>query len=177
MRSLIVLLTAALPLKAEAAGSKPTPAVPDFGAITPLPQAAMQPDPALIYRVAFNVSNAAKSPDDLNPGLLRAARFMNLMRSAGVARSRTKIMVIVSGTATPLVLREAAFRQKSGVANPNQKLIEELVAAGAEIHVCGQALAALKLHHEDVLPMVAVDLSAMVTVTTLQLKGWAVVAD
>ncbi|WP_114228606.1 MULTISPECIES: DsrE family protein [Sphingomonas] len=177
IRSLLVLFAATLSLKAEAAGSQSTPPVPGFGAITPLPQAAMQPVPALTYRVAFNVSSAAKLPGDPNPGLLRAARYMNLMRSAGVPKSRTKIMVIVSGSATPLVLSEAAFRQKSGVANPNRKLIEELVAAGAEIHVCGQALAGLKLNQNDVSPMVVVDLSAMVTLTTLQLKRWAVVAD
>jgi intracellular sulfur oxidation DsrE/DsrF family protein len=64
-----------------------------------------------------------------------------------------------------------------GASNPNIALIEALTKAGIEVHVCGQALASQRIAQADVLSDVTIDFSALVTLTTLQLKGWSVVAD
>ena len=152
-------------------------AISQFGKIVPLPNAAMQPDPELNYRVAFSITKAAARPDRVNPSLEKVARYLNLLTAGGVRPAKMNIVAIIHGPATELVLRDDAFRRKYGSSNPNSALIDALVKAGVEIHVCGQALAGQKIAPEDVSSLVAIDLSALVTLTTLQLRGWAVSAE
>ena len=148
-----------------------------FGKITPLPNAAMQPDPKVEYRVAFNITKAAAKPDQVNPSLEKVARYINLLASAGVRPSKGHVLAVVHGSATDLVLKDNAFRRKHGVSNPNIALIQALGKAGVDVHVCGQALAGRQIAGADVFTDVTVDLSALVTLTTLQQKGWSVIAD
>lgn len=178
----MIIKAVALALATTSPGAPPMnqspahPAIAQFGKINPLPEAAMQPDPTLDYRVAFNITKAAK-PGEVNPSLDKVARYINLLASGGVRPEKDNIVAVVHGPATELVLDHAAFRRKHGINNPNIPLIEALSKAGIEVHVCGQALAAQKIDRKDVTRLVTVDLSALVTLTTLQLKGWSVVAD
>jgi intracellular sulfur oxidation DsrE/DsrF family protein len=153
------------------------PQIAGFGKIVRLPHAAMQPDRELDYRVAFNISKAAAQPDQVNPGLEKVARYINLLAASGVHPKKGSILAVVHGPATELVLNQGAFRRKHGTGNPNIPLIEALAEAGVEVHVCGQALAGQKIAHSEVFSGVTIDLSALVTLTTLQLKGWSVVSD
>jgi len=50
------------------------PVIAPYGRIAPAPNAAMQPDPKLDYRVAFSISRAAPAPDKPNSSLERVAR-------------------------------------------------------------------------------------------------------
>ena len=47
------------------------------------------------------------------------------------------------------------------------------MAAGVSVRVCGQAVAKWGIARSEILPGVQVDLSAMTTLVTLQLKGYA----
>lgn len=160
-----------------AVGQPATSPVPNFGKITPLPNAPMQPDPKVEYRVAFNITKAAAKPDQVNPSLEKVARYINLLASAGVHPRRGNVLAIVHGPATDIVLEQNAFRRKHGLSNPNLALIRALTEAGVEVHVCGQALAGQQIAQADVFTGVTVDLSALVALTTLELKGWSVSND
>ena len=175
---LIAVLGAMTAPAANAAVPQPrTAAVPGFGEIAPVPNAANQPDPSLRYRVIFPVTKAADAPTKVNPSLDKVARFVNLLASRGVHPAPNDLTVIVSGPATPLVLSDAAYESRFGAANPNTALIRELRAAGATVHVCGQALHGQKIAADAVSSQVTVDLSAMTTIATLQLKGWALMPE
>lgn len=152
-------------------------AVHRYGSIVPVPGAAIRADPELNYRVAFSVTKAAPRSDQVNLGLEKVARYVNLLRSEGVPRRRVSIVVAVHGAATGSLLTNDAYNRKHGGQNPNFELISELREAGVSVHVCGQALAGQKIERASILPGVLVDLSALVTLTTLQLKGWALVTD
>src|SRR3546814_7448694 len=57
----------------------------------------------------------------------------------------------------------------------NRPLIEQLVARGATIAVCGQALHQQGIDRAAVAPEVRIDVSALATMANLQLKGWALI--
>lgn len=173
----MTLVLAVMLMGAPAVAQPTSSPIPNFGKITSLPNAAMQPDPKVDYRVVFNITKGAARPDQVNPSLEKVARFMNLLVAGGVHPTKGNIVAVVHGPATEVVLEHDAFRRKHGASNPNIPLIEALTKAGIEVHVCGQALASQRIAQADVLSDVTIDFSALVTLTTLQLKGWSVVAD
>ena len=61
--------------------------------------------------------------------------------------------------------------------NPSAAVIAELTKAGVSVHLCGQAMNEAKIQRSEVLPEVHVDLSAAVTIPTLQLQGYALLPD
>jgi intracellular sulfur oxidation DsrE/DsrF family protein len=173
----MAFVLAVMMVGAPAAAQPTSSPIPNFGKITPLPNAAMQPDPKVDYRVAFDITEAAAKPDQLNRSLEKVARYINLLASAGVHPRKGNVLAVVHGKATDLVLKDNAFQRKHGVSNPNIALIEALGKAGVEVHVCGQALAGRRIAQADVFTGVTVDLAALVTLTTLQQKGWSVISD
>ena len=176
MKLLIVAasLAAAVPVSAQDAAH---PVIAGYGAITPLPGAANAPDAATPPRAVFNIAKAAATPDAVNPGLDKVARYLNLLGSVGVRAAPGNLIVIIHGPATPLVLNEAAYRAKFAVPNANIELIAALEREGVEVHVCGQALTGHKISRDALNPAITVDLSAMTTLTKYQMKGWAFIPD
>lgn len=157
----------------EAAGFWSTPAIHGFGRIHDLPNAAYRPRPDQTYRVVFSVAQAAKSPSAVNAGLDHVARTVNLYVASGVPLSHLKFVAVVSGAATPLVLDDAQYRAKFGVANPNLPLIAELREAGVDVAICAQAAAEHEIAPEQVDKGVTLALSALTTVTTLEHQGYS----
>jgi intracellular sulfur oxidation DsrE/DsrF family protein len=175
-RTMTVALAISATGAAQIAPAAASP-IPSFGKIAPLPDAAMQPDPHVKYRVAFSITRSDARRDEVNPGLEKVARYINLLAAGGVRPRKGDVLAVVHGPATELVLNDDAFRRKYGTSNPNIALIDALRKAGVEVHVCGQALAAQKIARADVYSGATVDVSALVTLTTLQLRGWSVMAD
>jgi intracellular sulfur oxidation DsrE/DsrF family protein len=159
-----------------AASAQTTPVIAGHGAIHPVPDAANRPDPALDYKVVFSVTTA--NPDGKpNPGLEKVARLINLLGDGGVSADHRHIVPIVHGPATPLVLNARAYAARFGGANPDADLLAKLKAAGAPVHVCAQALAGSGIAATDVDPAVTIDDSALTTMATLQLRGYALIAN
>ena len=153
------------------------PVIPGFGGIVAVPSAAERPDPKLRYRVLFNVTKAASSPDKVNPSLEKVARFVNLL-GADKVHPAGDIAVIIHGPATPLVLQNAPYAARMKVAaNPNAALIAALQKAGVSIRVCSQAMVGNKVTPSEVTPGVAIDDSALTTLANLQLRGYALIPD
>lgn len=179
MRALALLYAATGLLLAAplAAGEPPVAVVPNFGAVVPLPGAANQPDPAIAYRVVFDIAAPASDKSAPHPSLVKVARFLNLLAAKGIRPRQGDIVAIVHGPATSTIMAPQAHQARFGTENPNTALIAQLAAAGAQVHVCGQALHAQKIPERDVAPQVTVDLAALTTLATLQLRGFALIAD
>jgi intracellular sulfur oxidation DsrE/DsrF family protein len=111
----------------------------------------------------------------VNPGLDYIARFINVMASAGIMPKNMELVAIIHGEATGIVLADEIFTQEYYSHNPNLKLIMDLNKAGVKLYACGQALADNKYSHDWVIPEIAIALSALEVVPTLQLKGYAYV--
>ena len=79
---------------AQSAPDPRHPVIAGFGPVTPMPGTAGQPDPSLAYKVVFDVTEGAEKPDQLNPGLDKAARFVNLLGSAGIRTERGGLVAV-----------------------------------------------------------------------------------
>src|SRR3954447_11347827 len=85
------------------------PIIPNVGGVVPLPDAAGQPCKGA--RVVFDITADAK-PAEVNKGLERVARLLNLYGSAGLKASDVKIALVVHGEATRSVLADGSYRSK-----------------------------------------------------------------
>lgn len=154
------------------------PIIPNFGATSPMPAAKERPDRTLRYRVLFSITKGPASPDQVNPNLEKVARFLNLLGADGVRPSPGDVVVVIHGPATPLVMNDAAYAERMKTANnPNRPLIVALRSAGVSIRVCSQALVGNKVDPATVAKTVEIDVSALTTMATLQLRGWTLIPD
>ena len=151
----ITLIAAAL---ATSASAEPRP-VPNYGAVAPLPDAKERPERSRTYKVVFDISKGELGSTKPSQGLDRVARYVNMLAEGGVSQQRRQILAVLHGPATEAVMTDEAFaRRHAGAKNPNAPLIAELEAAGVEVRVCGQAMAAMKIATGEVLPGVQIEL-------------------
>lgn len=165
-----------LGLTSAAAQEASPPAIAGYGKTLPTEGLANPPDKATRYRVVFEITRAATEPGQINPALERVARFINVLSEVGVHPLAGDVVVVIHGPATPSVLDDDAYKARFNQANPNTALISALRTAGVDLHVCNFALANAKINKASVAEGVMVDVAAMVTLATLQLKGWAIIA-
>jgi intracellular sulfur oxidation DsrE/DsrF family protein len=149
------------------------PVVKGNGRIHRLPDAAVQPDKSLEYKVLFGIIHPSEKPEQVSVGLDHVARFINLLSTASMNGSNYKLAVIVGGPAVPLVMDNDNYKAKYGVDNPNTALIKTLKENGVELYVCGQSLGDFSVNQETVDKNFTTALSFMVTTTTYQLKGYS----
>ena len=149
------------------------PAIPDFGTIVDDPTAQARPDPRLIYKVVFGITKAGAQTDRANPSLERVARFVNLLSQSGIPAGHIHVVAGISGAATPIVRRASPGASPSSDA----RLIDELTRAGVQVALSSQAAHAHGIAAADLLPSVRFDLSAMTTITGLQMQGFSYLPD
>jgi intracellular sulfur oxidation DsrE/DsrF family protein len=152
--------------------------VPDFGAYAEVTDPFQQPDPTLRYKVLFSVSQPARMPGAVHQGLERVARMVNLLGRYGVTLQPGDIVVTMHGPAAKSALTAAAFAKRyNGEANPSADLIKQLTAAGVSVRLCGQSMMGAGFARDEINPDVKVDVSAITTMATLQLRGYAIITD
>ena len=171
-----LLVVAAFSFNATAAGDVQWtyPAIAKYGAVHPLPHAAVQPNKHRVYKALFDVTSGSKDPSKPAPGLVHVARAVNVFASAGVPVKNLRFVAIVHGpVATTAILNNEAYKKKFGMDNPNIPLIDAMVKAGVHVDVCGQALADLGFEHSEVYGKVRIDLSALATTVVYGDMGYA----
>lgn len=147
--------------------------VPDYPAARDVPGAHLLPDPNVVYKVVFDVVEAAENIDDVNPGLASVARYVNTLAKYGVPAENRNIAVVLHRGSTEIILNSETFKARNdGHDNPNVAIIRSLDAAGVELHVCGQAVLGRKIDAKDILPEIQVDLWALTTLIDLGLRGY-----
>jgi intracellular sulfur oxidation DsrE/DsrF family protein len=167
-----VIVAWSLPHTARAQ-SMPALPIPGVEAAVDVPGAHEMPDPNLMYKVAFDLGKASPKIDEVNPGLLRIAQYFNTLAKTGVPADHRKIVIVFHQGGTDAVLTNAAFRARNdGHDNPNIALLQNMKKAGVDLRVCGQGVVNRKLESSAILPEVQIDLWAMTTFTTLQLRGY-----
>jgi len=150
--------------------SLPVPAAP---VARDVPGAKELPDKTLTYKILFDVEKGADKPGDINPMLLTAGRFINTLHTYGVPPDRQKIVAVFHGDATDIILNNDAYKVRSnGQDNPNVAIIQSLKKAGVDFRVCGQAVMARKIDPKTIQPEIELDLWALTTITTLEMRGW-----
>lgn len=147
------------------------PLIRNFGGVLPRPQAVEQP--RANAKVIFDVTADSK-PTDVNKGLERVARLLNLYGVAGLKPTDVKIAIVLHGEATKSVLKDADYKRRiEADINPNLALIRDLQKAGVEISVCGQALNYKGFGDDEVAERIPIAAAALTVIVNKQTDGYA----
>lgn len=148
-------------------------AVPGAPVAKDVPGAKELPDPNRMYKVVFDIGKAAPKPNEVSPGLITIANYVNTLAKWGVPADHRKITVMLHQGGGDMIFTNEAYRSRTeGLDNPNIEMIKKLTAAGVTFRVCGQGVTAKKIDRKDILPEIAIDLWAMVSLVNLQLDGY-----
>jgi intracellular sulfur oxidation DsrE/DsrF family protein len=150
------------------------PLIKNYGGIFDIPYAEEKPDPTIDYDIVIEVEHAIDSPDSLNWALNNVARLLNVHVMAGVKPEKLHVVLAIHGGAAYSVLNNEAYQAKYKAGNPNLALFAELEKAGVKMFVCGQSLIARKIDRMKMVPQVKIASSMLTTITTYQMKGYAV---
>lgn len=154
--------------------NKINPIIKDYGGIFDIPDAFEKPDPTLKYNIVIDVASRSENPKQVNDALINVARLLNLHGMGGVPKENLHVVLVIHGGATYTTLNNDPYHQKYGVDNPNLKLIKALSETGVvDLFVCGQSLIGRKVDQTQLSPFVKTATSMLTTVTTYQLRGFA----
>lgn len=149
------------------------PVIKNYGAIYDIPEATVKVDPTLEYKVVIDVLTGSDEPDKVAWGLNNVARMINLHAVSGTKMEQMNVVLAIHGAATYAVMNNKLFKKRFGVDNPNLQLIKELKESGVKLTVCGQSLISRDIPSKDITNEVDVATSMLTTVTTYQLKDYA----
>lgn len=148
------------------------PIVEGFGGVVAISEAAEPPRAGA--KIVFDVTSESKQPQDVNKGLDRAARLLNLYGVSGLKASDIKISVVLHGEATKSILSDEAWRTHfESDHNPNLPLIRDLQVSGVEVSVCGQALSYKGFDRSEVAADIPVATAAMTVIMNRQADGFS----
>lgn len=150
------------------------PIIQGYGGVVAVEDAAEQPRAGM--KLVLDVTSEAKGPEEVNKGLDRAARLLNLYGAAGLKASDIRLTVVLHGEATKSVLSDEAWESRFQVKhNPSLPLIKRLQQAGVEVMVCGQALSYKKIERNEVASDILVAAAALTVLLNRQTDGFAYV--
>lgn len=171
--AVVFVVLIGLPRSVSAQSPQALP-IPGVEAAIDFPNEHEVPDTDLVYKVAFDIGKASPTINEVNPGLLKIAKYFNTLAKHGVPADHRKIVVVFHQEGSELTLNNAAYKTRhDGHDNPNITLIQSMKKAGVDFRVCGQGLLRKKIDAAAIMAEVQVDLWAMVTLTTLVLNGYA----
>jgi intracellular sulfur oxidation DsrE/DsrF family protein len=149
------------------------PVIKNYGGIFEIPYADEKPDPNLEYNIVIEIEKANATPDSVNWALYNVSRLLNLHAMGGVPKNKLHVVLAIHGGASYTVMSNEAYKTKYGVDNPNLGLYQELEKAGVNMFICGQSMIARNIDRYKLVPEVKIATSMLTTLTTYQLKGYA----
>lgn len=149
-----------------------TPVIDGYGKVKYFKDAAGQPDKNEVYKILYHITSDVER-EGVNKGLWHIARQVNLFGAAGVPAENVKIVALISGSSTDIVLNNKAYKKKHLTVNPNLELMKKLTDYGVKIEVCGQAAAGKHIDPEtDLNEYTDFTLSALMAIPIYQNKGY-----
>jgi len=117
---------------------------------------------------------------ELNGPMQTALRFVRGMEEEGIAARQVKVAIVIHGPAVFDVSSNERYKAKydtqfvEHTGNPNRTLVEELIARGAEIWVCGVAAKYHKVGNADLMEGVKMAPSGTIAHAELQRMGFGI---
>lgn len=162
------------------------PIIQKYGGVVARPNAAQPPRAGA--KVVFD-STAKSQAGEVNKGLDRVARLLNLYGTVGLSARDVSITIVLHGDATRSVLTDAAYKAHSDsdasasaaapkaaeaeASNPNLPLIRLLQKAGVEVMVCGQALNYKGYADSEVAEDIPIASAALTVIVNRQADGYS----
>jgi intracellular sulfur oxidation DsrE/DsrF family protein len=152
---------------------KPGPVIHQYGKVAAINSSLAIPQ-GMKFKVAFDLGSAAK-PTELNRNIDTLARFINMHVAAGVKLEDISLAMVVHGKAANDMTKDAFYQQlNAGQKNANKDLIAQLINHQVKFYVCGQTAAYYGITTDDLLPGVAMALSALTAHAVLAHEGYSV---
>lgn len=129
-----------------------------------------------VFRAVFEIVQGDGDGSQPNPQVTTIARYLNLHALHGVPDDRVHAAAVIHGSGWTALLSDEAYGARfDGRPNPTRALVEELLANGVQLVLCGQTAGARGVGREELLPGVDVALSAMTALNVLQARGYGLV--
>jgi intracellular sulfur oxidation DsrE/DsrF family protein len=173
MKQIFIAAVISLSLLSVNAQNKVNPVIKHFGTVSEVPFAVEKPDPKIDYKIVVEVASNNEKPETVHEFFEKVAAVVNLHALGGVPANKLHVVMVIHGPAGHFIVNNAAYQKKFGIDNPNLPLFTALREAGVKMFVCGQTLLKRNIDHQTVVPEIKVALSAITTLTTYQLKGYA----
>lgn len=174
MKSLFVILFFCLALAGLNAQAMLHPVIKNYGVMYDVPFGKDKPDPSIEYKIVVDMGEKMEAPEKLYLPLDHVSRMYNLHIYGGVPKENLKVAVAIWGPSIAVVMDNDAYKKKYGMDNPNLQILREMKEAGIHIYACGQSVAKFGLDPVHVNPDVEISVSRFTTVSTHQMKGYAV---
>lgn len=165
---LLLLLITALPFLGIAQDKESGPIITAYGEVWNIDQPDFKTDVTKTYKAVFDIMNSPEDVSQVNASIETAARFLNMHAQSGVPLDQLKVALVVHNKASKDLSNSKSYKEKFGVDNPNEKLIKELMEAGADVIFCGQSSVSRGFPKEDLIDGVQISLSAMTALILLQ---------
>ena len=124
-----------------------------------------------VFKAIYVIDKADTSA--VNMQLITIARFLNLHAKNGVPRERVQAAAVVHGSGWMSLLSDSAYGARfGGKANPSKRLVQELLANGVQLVLCGQTAGFRGVKREELLGGVQVAMSAMSALNVFQSQGY-----
>ena len=152
--------------------ASPGPVVEKFGPVFDVPSGSYNLDPTQRYRVVMDVGEGPEDESSLNRRIESAARFLNMHARSGIDAEQIDFALVLHGGGARAALSDAAYRKRFGTANPDRAMIRALANAGVQVYLCGQSAGFRGFGTDELLPEVAMAVSAMTVHVRLQSEGY-----
>lgn len=171
----VSLVLGALPLSAQGtmpAGVHPSgPVINSGGMSASVADADFRIPAGHVFKVMWEINVGDTTSAAAQLGTI--ARFYNLHARNGIPIERLHGAGVVHGTGWWALLSDSAFAARfGGKSNPSRVLVEELLANGAKLVLCGQTAAVRGVRREELLPGVQLAISAMTALNVLAEDGY-----
>ena len=136
------------------------------------------PDPTTTYKLVFELTDFSRKSEketafkNENGALIEAGRILNLHVGSGITPEKLKMVFVVHGSATDILLNNANYKAKYKVDNPNLSLIKQMQSKGAKIVVCGQIMSWDGLKLSDLTEDIKEAFSAKTALSNYQTQGY-----
>lgn len=149
-----------------------TPVIDGYGKVKYFKEAAGQPNKDQGYKILYHITSDAER-EGVNKGLWHIARQINLFGAVGVPSENVKIVAVISGPSSDIVLNNKAYKKKHLKKNPNLDIMKKLTDYGVKIEICGQAVAGNHIDPDtDLNKYTDFTLSALMAIPIYQNKGY-----
>lgn len=126
-----------------------------------------------VFRAVFEINQGDSDGTAVNQQLGTVARFLNLHARHGVADDHVHAAAVVHGGGFSALMSDEAYGARfEGKTNPSRELVEELLANGVQLVLCGQTAGSRGIQQEELLPGVQIALSAMTALNVFQERGY-----
>lgn len=136
------------------------------------------PDVSKEYKLVFELTDFSSKNDketafkNENTTLVESGRILNLHVGSGIPPEKLKMVFVIHGSATDILLKDDLYKAKYKVDNPNGKLIKQMQSKGAKFVVCGQIMSWDGLKLTNLMDNVKEAFSAKTALSNYQTQGY-----